>query len=250
MTSEFQKKCLGKMNEASRRGGRTVLFVSHNTAAVLSLCDKSVLMEKGQITAIGSPSDVVARYLETNTGGPLVSGKLAGLSRRGEGNVRFRRIQFLNGEGLPVARATTGEELVILTEFDGSIVERRPCRLGITFYDVWDAPLFMCANEISVRGALHIGAGDRVICRIPRLPLSEGRYKISLFLERNGIIEDWLQDYIPIDVADGSFFGTVRNLPLGWEGKTVLVNHDWRRLDNSTAMFEAARGMHAKALSK
>jgi hypothetical protein len=61
------------------------------------------------------------------------------------------------------------------------------------------------------------------------LPLSAGRYKIELFLECNGIIEDWLVDHVPIDVADSSFFGTARNLPSGWEGRTVLVDHDWRR---------------------
>jgi hypothetical protein len=90
-------------------------------------------------------------------------------------------------------------------------------------------PMFICASEASHSEAFQIGAGDKTVCRIPRLPLSAGRYTIELFLERNGIIEDWLVDHVPIDVADSSFFGTACNLPSGWEGRTVLVDHNWRR---------------------
>jgi lipopolysaccharide transport system ATP-binding protein len=60
--AEFQKKCLGRMSQVAR-GGRTVLFVSHNMAAVTSLCDRAILMERGTIRADGAPRDVVAAYL-------------------------------------------------------------------------------------------------------------------------------------------------------------------------------------------
>ena len=58
----FQKKCLGKMSEVAQ-GGRTVLFVSHNMAAVQQLCERAVLLEHGQITNSGSATGVVQRYL-------------------------------------------------------------------------------------------------------------------------------------------------------------------------------------------
>jgi lipopolysaccharide transport system ATP-binding protein len=59
--AEFQKKCLGKMDEVARRHGRTVLFVSHNMAAVRSLCESAILLENGRITQIG-PTDQIIRY--------------------------------------------------------------------------------------------------------------------------------------------------------------------------------------------
>jgi lipopolysaccharide transport system ATP-binding protein len=61
--AEFQKKCLGKMREVTAEGRRTVLFVSHNMAAVQTLCDRVVLIEGGRVTAIGEPGAVLPRYL-------------------------------------------------------------------------------------------------------------------------------------------------------------------------------------------
>ncbi|MFV8339791.1 polysaccharide ABC transporter ATP-binding protein [Flavobacterium sp. LB3P21] len=61
--AEFQKKAIGKMQEISRAGGRTVLFVSHNLLAVKSLCTKGILMEYGRIVKTGSINEVVDYYL-------------------------------------------------------------------------------------------------------------------------------------------------------------------------------------------
>ena len=207
--------------------GRTVLFVSHNMTAVQHLCEKSILMWNGRSSEIGSTDDIVARYAATNTGQFVTD--LRGLPRRGEGNVRFRRMEFFDRNGAPITSPRTGEELNIILEFDGSRTERRPARIGIDFYNVDETALFLC-NESAHKDGFLIGAGDKTACRIPRLPLSAGRYKINLFLERNGIVEDWLQDYVSFEVADSSFFGTPRNVPPGWEGKTVLVDHEWRQV--------------------
>ena len=61
---KFQRKCLGKMKEVSKTGGRTVLFVSHNVNAVESLSNRCVLLENGRIAAVGSASETVAAYLD------------------------------------------------------------------------------------------------------------------------------------------------------------------------------------------
>ncbi len=60
--AEFQKKSLGKMHEVSRRG-RTVLFVSHNMAAVQALCSRVIWLDRGEVAATGATTDVVAKYL-------------------------------------------------------------------------------------------------------------------------------------------------------------------------------------------
>ncbi len=62
--AEFQKKCLGKMHDVSR-GGRTVLFVSHNMAAIKSLTTRCVVLRGGRITDVGSPDAAIASYLQT-----------------------------------------------------------------------------------------------------------------------------------------------------------------------------------------
>jgi lipopolysaccharide transport system ATP-binding protein len=62
--AEFQKKCLGKMNDASHKEGRTVLFVSHNMAAIQNLCNTGILIERGSIDTIGSIQKVISRYTQ------------------------------------------------------------------------------------------------------------------------------------------------------------------------------------------
>jgi lipopolysaccharide transport system ATP-binding protein len=64
--AEFQKKCLGKMQDVAT-GGRTILFVSHNMAAVTKLCDRSVLMDAGRVHLIGPTNEVLPHYLKVGT---------------------------------------------------------------------------------------------------------------------------------------------------------------------------------------
>lgn len=60
---EFQKKCIGKMEEVSRSEGRTILFVSHNMSYISSLCNKAILLEKGSLVKEGGVSEVINEYL-------------------------------------------------------------------------------------------------------------------------------------------------------------------------------------------
>jgi len=63
--AEFQKKCLGKMNEASAKNGRTIIFVSHNLQAIGNLCSKAIWLDKGSVCANGDVKMVMRNYLET-----------------------------------------------------------------------------------------------------------------------------------------------------------------------------------------
>ena len=64
--AEFQKKCLGKMQEVSSRDGRTILFVSHNMGAISSLCTSAILLEKGLLKSSGSTDNIISQYLTTD----------------------------------------------------------------------------------------------------------------------------------------------------------------------------------------
>jgi lipopolysaccharide transport system ATP-binding protein len=64
--AEFQKKAIGKMQDISQKGGRTVLFVSHNMAAVKSLCTRGVVMENGKVVFEGGIEESVSEYLNIN----------------------------------------------------------------------------------------------------------------------------------------------------------------------------------------
>ena len=71
--AEFQKKAIGKMQEVSQGGGRTVLFVSHNMAAVKSLCSRGVVLKNGVIDYIGTAEDSVSHYLEDSSVTEMIS---------------------------------------------------------------------------------------------------------------------------------------------------------------------------------
>jgi lipopolysaccharide transport system ATP-binding protein len=61
--AEFQKKCLGKMSEITKKDGRTILFVSHNMGAIQQLCTKTILLEKGSVKRHGATEEVITAYL-------------------------------------------------------------------------------------------------------------------------------------------------------------------------------------------
>lgn len=65
---EFQKKCLGKMEEVSKGEGRTVLFVSHNMAAISNLCNRGIVLENGEKISEGNINECVNDYMSNNTG--------------------------------------------------------------------------------------------------------------------------------------------------------------------------------------
>ena len=70
--TEFQKKCLGKMDEVSRTQGRTVLFVSHNMDAILKLCTTAISLESGSVRALGDVKTIVSAYLRSQASSPRV----------------------------------------------------------------------------------------------------------------------------------------------------------------------------------
>ena len=77
--AEFQKKCMGKMSDVAR-SGRTVLFVSHNMAAVRSLCERGILLEEGRVVHDGSVEGTVRAYLSRNGPGGGASWRRQGAS--------------------------------------------------------------------------------------------------------------------------------------------------------------------------
>jgi lipopolysaccharide transport system ATP-binding protein len=93
--AEFQKRCLGKMNDVSR-DGRTVLFVSHNLEALQRLCTRGLLLRGGALIADGPVASVVARYRALTAGGADLGG-FNPASRRGAGWAHFTDIRLMDG---------------------------------------------------------------------------------------------------------------------------------------------------------
>ena len=95
--ADFQKKCLGKMQDISQ-GGRTVIFVSHSMQTVTSLCNRCLLLEKGTVKREGSPSDVILEYLGSGQGSGRVEFTDLGKTL-GDEFVQLIFGEILDGEG-------------------------------------------------------------------------------------------------------------------------------------------------------
>ena len=178
--AEFQAKCLGKMDEVSRRDGRTVLFVSHNMDAISTLTKRCVLLDGGRVALEGVTADVVAAYLTSGTSGPLVYRAEPTLGRPSvtrvemhtslPGNVQ-RHGDALGIEcdvDLPGAAEGTRFELVAVDERGRRIMH-------LWRHDAADRPFLRAPGRYSIR------------CHVPVLHLYAGRYTLLLHLaERSG----------------------------------------------------------------
>lgn len=116
---EFQRKCLGKMKDVSQQDGRTVLFVSHNVAAVKSLCRTGLYLDQGQIRINGTIDDAMAGYMSAGGSG-LHNGIIpADLPREyATGQATLRSVQLVDRDNVAVQAIVTGQPLEVLVRWD------------------------------------------------------------------------------------------------------------------------------------
>lgn len=223
----FQKKCLGKIDDVTQ-GGRTVLFVSHNMAAVQKLCERSILLENGKIIAEGNTPDVLKVYL-TKSAGRETGDLRSRHDRRGTGAIRFESVSFHRSDGKKTSTFFSGEDLLIMLRY--SMTEKlssdATMLVAIGVNDLYGDPLLHCTNELT--GELLTQRewprnGD-IICRISKLPLPSGSYRINIFLAVNGVIVDWVTEAALFEVETADYYGSGR-LPALTQAR-FLVPHSW-----------------------
>ncbi|HZW03422.1 MAG TPA: ABC transporter ATP-binding protein [Anaerolineaceae bacterium] len=225
----FQKKCLGKMGDVARTG-RTVLFVSHNMAAISSLCSRGFLLERGQLVAAGEVAAVIDRYMETS-----LRASQAPLSQRadrqGDGRLRFTAVSFLNGGGQPTETGVSGQPLTALLRYETA--DGRPARnvdMDLAFYGALGQLLFFCKAQLARGNFESLPPAGVVACRIPKFPLPPGRYPYKLWCQVNRVTADKVEDAGVLAVEAGDFFGS-GFLPTKNPEGIVMVEHDWELVD-------------------
>jgi lipopolysaccharide transport system ATP-binding protein len=110
---EFQRRCLGKMREVTGEG-RTVVFVSHNMAAIRSLCPRAILLDRGRLRADGPVEDVISAYLTTDVKADRSGAVPADVPRLGVGDVRVRHVELYGPDEEPLAHARLGQPLTVV----------------------------------------------------------------------------------------------------------------------------------------
>lgn len=204
----FQRKCLGKMGEVAR-SGRTVVFVSHNMAAMQNLCDSCVVLKKGQIAfGPGPVEDGVADYLTRSR--ESISEALSNRKdRMGHGNIRVTNIEFLNGEGRPVGHFNCGETATFRIHYriqNPHSSYQCGFSLGI---DTDSGTRLTTFDSRDILGPItRLQPEGFVDCRLESLPLGPGMYRLGFTLFEGQVIEDAILSAATFQVESGDFFKT------------------------------------------
>ena len=222
--AEFQKKCLGKMSDVAN-SGRTVLFVSHNMAAIQNLCSRSILLRSGQIEADGYSTEITARYIDDFLHDSKVN--LADRTdRSGNGNVKLTSAILRNSDLAPISSAMSGSACYL--DFNYVALDTyKSVDIAYTIRDCRAQFLIRPSSEDSGLEVLNMPEQGIFRCFIPRVPLVAGSYRITVEVKVNGIVVDYIEGAYILNIEGGDFYGTGRIST----HSPVLLDHKWSLID-------------------
>ena len=225
--AEFQKKCLGKMEDVSKEDGRTVLFVSHNMNAVTNLCQKAILLEQGKMKFQGPVNNTINEYLNSFTQANKKVVYHEDKAPSGE-MINLLSAEVRPGEGYgEMEYIETGDAIEI--EFNFKNLSEKQRILDITFHlmDEMNNLVFVGSTGFSeIKSGSYENGLLKFFCQIPAGLMNEGYYNISrLLVVQNGgtaIFEH--KDTIQFEIV------AKQSGNLGWMGKKegiVLPTLKW-----------------------
>lgn len=190
--AQFQKKCLGKMEDVGREG-RTVLFVSHNMGAISALCNKGVVLRAGEIAYQGGIHDAVAAY-----NGFLLDSELSvkNCTRRGgSGGVRISRVWVTNVLDRKVQKILSFAELHLHleAEVDEGYRHNQNIVIGFGIDSLEGQRLVTCVSSWTGKYIKTCGETLKITCHLPSMPLVNDKYLISASVSYHNETLDYVE---------------------------------------------------------
>jgi len=178
----FQKKCIQAM-EGLRNSGRTVLFVSHNLAAVENLCSRGIWIDAGRIRMDGGAKEVIMSYMGSFAGERVSGSDLSGTENRlGSGEIRYTKLEYLSPDGTPCAMTRSGDPLVLRFHYHAEKLMRDPS-FGFRLFTEMGTLITECGHWMHGIHIPKVGPGDGYIeLEIDSLNLVPGHYSFSLWI--------------------------------------------------------------------
>ena len=207
--AEFQKKAIGKMKDiSSGDNGRTVLFVSHNMAAVQNLCPKSILLEHGKIIMKGETNDVITHYLSSQNRNFTKLSEIE--NRQGNGSLLFKE-SSIKGIETQNGIIETFKDVALDLEYDLNIEKVLNFRIdiGINNY-LGDRVAWVSSQTLPTNFDIK---NKKISFMISNLPLAPGDYNLNIFCEINNEIADWLTGVVPFTVAEKDYYNSGKVVP-------------------------------------
>jgi len=228
----FRRKCLGKMDDVAR-SGRTILFVSHNMAAVQNLCKRGLLLDGGRLKVQGEMSQVVRHYLSEGLKPSAEVDLTSCRARRRGATPLLRRLWLLNADYRPASAFFVGEDINIALELHCPQTMHDPL-LGIGFNSatgqrVTTVGSFQGGRLPPLRGRCF------VICTVPRNRFAPGEYLMDLDLRiESNVAVDRVESVGNFTIEPADIYGT------GWMPKPqqgVFLCESTFRVEDSPEAF-------------
>ncbi|WP_372757818.1 ABC transporter ATP-binding protein [Mariniflexile sp.] len=200
--AEFQKKAIGKMQDISRGEGRTVLFVSHNMAAVKSLCTRAIVLEKGKVGFSGEVENGINYYLD-GTKSNFTLGQFK--DRKGTGVVKIKRVMVFGSD--TNCKPQTGKPFTICFELDN---EHQISYQDISFDIRIDDNLGQRISWLSTSLKQKTNESDinRLTFVMDKLQLNDGFYYVTTHIAVKKEVSDWIQNAFSFEVEQGDYYNT------------------------------------------
>jgi lipopolysaccharide transport system ATP-binding protein len=207
--AEFQKKCIGKIKDISSGEGRTVLFVSHNMAAIQNLCNKCILLEHGKMIYAGKTEDCLNLYLTNNQEDEEKINISQSLNRKGNQKVVFSDFHLENDNNEKINKIFLGQTINLVFTLKLNEPSKK-INLGFSLHNLFgDTQTYLYSG---LQNIFFDGLEQEVLkvkFKIENFPFNLHKILIKGRIEANGIESDWLLDPLGVyEIEKGDFYGS------------------------------------------
>ncbi len=210
--AEFQQKCLDKMDDVSSKEGRTILFVSHNMAAIEHLCKNSIILKDGYIFSTGATAEIVEEYIRANTSSSNLP--LEQIEDR-KGN---QTLKFIDAQILQEGKVCNDQvESLKATEFKFSFSIQKNIDIKNAKIDVginnnhgqrvgWFSSSLL--NDFNLTSD-----SSEITFHVSNFNLAPGNYTCNIQCRINNEISDWLSNVMPFTVIEKDYYNSGKTVP-------------------------------------
>ena len=217
--AEFQKKCLGKMEDVSKKEGRTVLFVSHNMGVIAQLCKKCIVLNKGGVEFFGDTQTAIEKYLRGNNTADTEGGYVNYKSNYNV--IKVAQIYLTDDKQLTINKFKHDEPVVMHVDIETEETKLHDVTVGIAVLDKLKNKVFTTIHKPDFSNTLK----PSLKCSIPANFLTPGMYSLDVALFSGaGNVYEYLGDKMAFDIFDnGSEFAAFEGNNYG----NVFANCSW-----------------------
>jgi lipopolysaccharide transport system ATP-binding protein len=202
----FQKKCMTKMGAVAREG-RTIVFVSHNLAAIEQLCTTAIWLDRGQMVDQGPAGEVVGRYNASFA--PEATGSFESAAVTGDGNVELLSYTVTNADGNILPLPITGHDVLINVDIRVKTPILRPAS-GVSVWSPGGALLTSLNTDHLGIELEPLEAGDHTVTvRLANIPYLPGPHRVDFWVSGpGGHLYAHVEDAISFEVGESALYGT------------------------------------------